>query len=367
MIAFAGLLATLLPALAYGSAGPGTADDDSPPRFLEEAARQYLGGDESQAAVLKSAGAGAVRAVRAQRERSPARARELLYSLKQIAAAPVARPLLAELEARRTLEVADDGFRDVYKKLRGLVKVLYDPLIPEHLLLTDLTVKAEQEPVWLILDKVCEPLGLDYSVYGDHVLVSTPEKLWPVRPPARTTALTAAEEKSVRPLVTHLGSDRAAEREEAYRRLESFGKAAVPFLKEGAAVSDPEVSTRCARLLHDALAEVPVPLFAEACGQHPSLKASANSALREVLQQTKVTTSIRDLDLSKMAFLLSPRSKLKLEVGASMNRKGTVDFVEEDLFTVFKLLTQSCGCDVALQGSVVVLDERDKVRALEER
>jgi hypothetical protein len=356
------LLGTLLLLLSpFGKPAPETPGSLPPqePQLLSDRIQAFAKGDDSVRPAILKAGPRAILLLRDVRDEAPVRVDPLIFEIKKAAAGPSESRTADSLEAKGTLRLetgadpdAKYPFYAVYDQIAHQVPLICDPVLlqagskTEHLV----PLRDNQGRLRDLLDSSCRETGLDWGYFFGRTLVSTPERLWPERPPAPAPPLAREDAVRARRWVEALKSDALEERSEATKALKALGRGALPILREGLHQKDPEVVARLKDLLSFLDPPLKTGIFHIPGADRQKLEG-ADAKFRESLKGLTSSFLASSLGFNDfLQLLLGPRQIKFTTSMAARAPRASVQMHNVELWAILCVASQANGCDFLIQS-----------------
>ncbi len=324
----------------------------------------FAGGDDSAREALLKQGAYSIRPLLAVRSKSPDRVDALLYDIKKPAASEAA---LAAMTAKITVEF-DSTWDDAAAGLRTSfsMPILVDPKLPEDTRATAVKFKVVDRPGREALDALCRAAELDYAFLYGRIVISTPDRLWPDKAPAKVVELAGDALAAAKADVEKLDSENVEERGTAESRLRALGPSAIPLLEEGSKRKEREIANQCAALLTKARRPPPMAVF-RAAGYERQKLGEDQAAVIEKLKKNVVSIRVRNLAVVGVLKLTLQPQQVDHEIGAALRRTGTavsIDYQSEPLLPMLAVTCHACGYDFILREGKLYFDTVEEIEKI---
>jgi hypothetical protein len=359
------LLGILLPLLcSSGKPAPGTQDPHPSQEedLLPDRIEAFTKGDDAVRPAILKAGAEAILLLRDVRERAPARVDPLIFEIKKAVAGPGESRTADSLEAKGTLrpEPGTDPdvkypFYAVCDQIAQQVPLIFDPILlkADSNAHCPVSLRAKEGRLRDLLDECCRESGLDWCMIFGRPLVSTPERLWPERPPTAAPPLPVEQTLRARRWIEVFKSDDLEERSEATKALKALGRGALPILRGELHHKDPEVVARIKGVISfldpprkQGLFHIP--------GADRQILEGADADFRASLKSRKSSFNAAQLGFDGfLGLLLGPLQVPFTTSRTAREARMSVQMHNVELWAILGVVSQANGCDFLIQNGTL--------------
>lgn len=222
----------------------------------------------------------------------------------------------------------------------------------------------EADKLYLELDRALNRYGLDWAWRYGVLLVSTPARLWPY--PEDKRRLSAEGRAALQKLVAELDAPDPAVRDRAIREIPSYGREAIPLLREVG--ESAEAKLRAADLLKVLEARHGDVVWDTRCAMdRQELEGKDKEIAEQMNGSLKLVSNawLRDVRLDTLTGVLSTSSGIRIECPELIaDTKTTFDASGVTLREALLLLSKTQGFDFYVRDGRVVVDRKSEVDRL---
>jgi hypothetical protein len=331
------------------------------PQTVDERIQAFLKGDSAARKELLSLGASAILPLQKVRDKKPDAVEALVFDLKKAAAYPRDSAIVGRLQTK--VEIALDNEPFGLPAIAGLlgagIPTFLDPFDLETLKAK--TVKLDSKgTARQYLDELCRQTGVDYGFFHNHVVIGTPERLWPAGAVKPVPELKGDALIQAKALVEKLADPSRDARLAAMKNLAKLGPAVLPVLESGMKRKDPEISRRC-EALHERLR--PAGVFGPP-GAAKQLRTGLQDEGWKEIRGLKLDFALGGTPFSQLLEMITAMTEIPFEVEDDDRKLPvTLQAKAQAVADVLALATQGLGLDFMFAEKGIAIDAKEAIEA----